>query len=258
MPNIDNGRTQNRDVDWKWWDQRGDQNFVKQKNIFRSDISLQRRMFWDACTHSGYKVEYFETEEEKRDLYYDPVVRWKDSIILPCIFDEHPKIKLLKDYGWFTDDTELGAQILYLSMYKHWETKEILDLQDQSLFRITYFGQNYPSDFRLTEKRLDSVYGVYWICKLAPERLDNFYYITDHGTHFLKRKEHDSVNCEHKQDMNYDKDERIYQHQDLETYLFGKKGESNADSKPFSEEINNDEFESYSQLIMGDIIGDED
>lgn len=258
MANVDNGRTQERDKDWKWWDQRGDQNFVRQDNLFRSDVSLQRRIFWDSCTHSGYKVEYFEAEEEVRDIYYDPITRWKDSIILPCIFDDSKNIKVLKNLGWYSADQEIQPTILYLSMYKHWETKEILDLKDQSLFRISYFGQRTPSDFRLTEKKMDSVYGVYWICKLAPEHLDNFYYVTDHGSHYLKRKEDKEAKCDHQYGEKGEeskRDSRIYQHEDLEAYLFGKKGEEVSDQRPYDKEeftSNNQEIKTYSQLIMED------
>lgn len=234
---------------------KGEQNFVRDPNMFRSDISLQRRLFIDACLHSGYKVEYFEAEQEKRDFYRDPVVRWKEAVILPCIFEDFPKPKILKELGWFTPDQETQSQILYLPMYKSWETKEILDLKDQSLFRITYFGQNYPADFRLMEKRQDTFYGVYWIVRLAPEHLDNFYYITDHGSHYLKRKKNPenevSEHKEHKEESKVDK--RVYQNEDLEAYLFGKSSEQLSDNRPFSDEMNNkDEWKSYSQLIMED------
>lgn len=256
MPNVDNGSVQSRDTDWRWWDQRGDQNFIRDKNKFRDDIDLQRRIFIDACRNNGYKVEYFEAEKEERDIYYDPVVsRWKQSIILPCIFDDSKNIKILKNLGWFAADQEIQPSILYLPMYKQWETKEILDLQDQSLFRISYFGQNYPADFRLSEKKMDSVYGVYWICKLAPEHLDNFYYVTDHGSHYLKRKKDDSTKCDHKKIEGNQDDKRIYQNKDLEAYLFGKKGEEVSDQRPYSGDIitsSNHEEKTYSQLIMED------
>ena len=242
------------DTEWRWWEHVGDQNLIKQNNLFRSDVDLQRRIFIDACLHSGFKVEYFEAVKEKRDIYQDPVTEWKQSAILPCIIDEHPKIQLLKSYGWYEADQEIQGQILYLSIYRNWETKEILDLQDQSLFRIHYFGQNFPSDFRLVSKRMDSVYGVYWICRIAPEHLDNFYYVTDHGTHFLKKKSDNTVNCEHKEKEDTSIDKRVYQHEDLEAYLFGKEGLPAIDNMPYKDEVNNGtrEFKSYSQLIMED------
>ena len=253
MPNVDNGLVQNRETGWGY--ELEDQNLIRQKNLFRCDISLQRRLFYDACLHSGYKVEYFEAEREQRDLYYDTTVLWKESIILPCIFDDTKNIKILKNLGWFAADQEIQPNILYLPMYKKWETKEILDLQDQSLFRINYFGQNYPVDFRLSEKRRDSVYGIYWICKLAPEYLDNFYYITDHGSHYLKRKKDNTSSCEHKKSEEYKQDNRRYQNEDLEAYLFGKKGEKVSDQRPYEIQdltSNNQEGKTYEQLIMED------
>ena len=38
------------------------------------------------------------------------------------------------------------------------------------------------------DKKMDSIYGVYWVCKLAPERLDHFYVVNEKGRHFLKLK----------------------------------------------------------------------
>jgi hypothetical protein len=253
MANVDNGHVQYRDVDWNY--KLEDQNVVRQKNLFRVDVSLQRRIFWDACTHSGYKVEYFEPIEEHRDLYQDPTVEsWKASVIVPCILDEHPKVKVLKEFGWFSEgDSELQAQLIYVPMYSNWETKEIFHVKDQSIFRMTYFGQNYPSDFRLTDKRMDSVYGNYWILKVSPEHMDNFYYVTDHGSHYLKRKKDDeTVKCEHKENPEQQRDMRIYQNEDLEKYLFGKKGEGITDSTPLGKEITWDSADTYSQLIMRD------
>ena len=255
MANVDNGSVQNRDTDWRWWSQRGDQNFIKDENMFRADIDLQRRIFIDGALHSGYKVEYFATREEIRDGYYDPITTWEESVILPCFFEDFPKPKILKSYGWFQADQETQSQLLYLPMYRNWETKEILDIKDQSLFRVTYFGQNTPADFRLVEKRFDSFYGVYQICRLAPEHLDNFYYVTDHGSHYLKRKK-DSKSSEHESHKEETKkDRRIYQNEDIETYLFGKKGEDVSDQRILPKEeitTNNQEEKTYSQLIMED------
>ena len=116
MSNVDNGSVQYRDTEWGFNIE--DQNVVRQDNIFRSDIDLQRRLFWDACTHSGFKVEMFEPVNEKRDLYQDPTIEsWKSSVILPCILDEHPKVKVLKDLGWFSEgDSELQSQLIYFSI----------------------------------------------------------------------------------------------------------------------------------------------
>ena len=54
---------------------------------------------------------------------------------------------------------------------------------------LYYFGGINTADFRVTDKKMDSVYGVYWVCKLAPERMNDFTMIELNGEHFLKRSE---------------------------------------------------------------------
>lgn len=240
---------QNNDKDWNYKIER--QHIVPHPNIYSLDHDLNRRMANEACAHSGYKVQYFEAIEES-DFYQDKVVTWKDAVVMDCIFDENPKVKILKELGWYNHDSEIQGQIIYLPMYKGLNglSKDIFSVKDQSLIRVSYFGQNYPVDFRITEKRMDSTYGIFWICKLAPESLDNFEYITSHGSHFLKRRDDAPEECVHDTTEDKDKDERVFQNEDQEKYLINKEVEPVSESRPKYSDIKYDERLSYSQLIM--------
>lgn len=185
------------------------QHVVKNPIIFNHDIDLQRRMFWEAAQSTGVLVDFYNCVSDKSDFNNDPNIKWDDRVILPVIFDDAPKVKIIKELGWYTEDDE-RPMLAYLPIYKDWTTKELLRLHEQSLMRIYYYGQSIPSEFRVMDKRLDSIYGVYWICKLAPERLDKFVLVEESGRHFLKldiRNEEKDTDYDKGTDNRYEHDE---------------------------------------------------
>lgn len=164
------------------------QHSVHNPVIINEDIELQRRMFWESALHTGITVDFYNCKFEQQDFNQDLNLMWDDAIRLPVIFDDAPKVKVLKNLGWYTDDDE-RPELVYLPMYKDWMTKELLDVKENSIIRLYYFGGISTADFRVTDKKMDSVYGVYWVCKLAPERMNDFTMIELNGEHFLKRSE---------------------------------------------------------------------
>lgn len=184
------------------------QHVVSNPTIFSRDIDIQRRMFLEAAISTGVIVDFYRCISDISDFYNDPNCRWEEPVKLPVIFDDHPKVKTLKALGWFTEDED-RPMLLYLPMYKDWTTKDLLDVRENSLIRIHYFGQNIPAEFRITEKKMDSVYGVHWACKISPERLNEFYLIEENGRHFIKRKLRE-YDCAH--DAVEDDDNRRYVH----------------------------------------------
>lgn len=183
------------------------QHVVNNPVIFNKDIDLQRRMFWEAAQSTGILVEFYNCVYDDSDFNNDPNNLWEDKIILPIIFDDHPKVKVIKELGWFTEDDE-RPMLAYLPIYKDWTTKELLHLREQSLMRVFYYGNDMPAEFRVTDKKMDSLYGVYWVCKLAPERINEFYFVQEGGRHFLKLKTRDDEASggtgEFTSDMTYD------------------------------------------------------
>lgn len=164
------------------------QHSVHNPVIINEDIELQRRMFWESALHTGITVDFYNCKFEQQDFNQDLNLMWDDAIRLPVIFDDAPKVKVLKNLGWYTEDDE-RPELVYLPMYKDWMTKELLDVKENSIIRLYYFGGISTADFRVTDKKMDSVYGVYWVCKLAPERTNDFTMIELNGEHFLKRSE---------------------------------------------------------------------
>lgn len=172
------------------------QHSVHNPVIINEDIELQRRMFWESALHTGITVDFYNCKFEQQDFNQDLNLMWDDAIRLPVIFDDAPKVKVLKNLGWYTEDDE-RPELVYLPMYKDWMTKELLDVKENSIIRLYYFGGISTADFRVTDKKMDSVYGVYWVCKLAPERMNDFTMIELNGEHFLKRSEARSRHTEY-------------------------------------------------------------
>lgn len=201
------------DKTYRWPIER--QHQVNNPYIWRHDLDHLRRQFWEAAQSTSLTVDYYACISDKDDWNNDPNVRWAEPILLPVIFDDSPRVKILKNFGFYSEDDERPT-LLYLPMYIDWMTKDLLDVRENSLIRVHYFGQNIPAEFRITDKRMDSVYGIFWVCKLAPERFNQFYLVQEHGRHFLKLGRRDSdVRCEHEyMDEGKDKDTRTFEHDD--------------------------------------------
>lgn len=171
------------------------------------DIKLQRRVVWDAFCHSGISCDYYPCLEDNKDLYNDPTCVWGDKISVDVTFDDNPKIKVLKDLGWYNEDEEIRSPILYMPIYENYEEETLLTVKNNSLVRVNYFGRNEPAEFRITETRMDSIYGIHWICKLAPEKIRLFETELKNGSYYLKRNEDTSASnelslgCSHEEEI---------------------------------------------------------
>lgn len=182
---ADKDSTKQQGLAWRYPLQR--QHEVNNPIIVNEDIDLQRRMFWEAAISTGIVVDFYRCKVDVSDFYQDPHLEYDEPIRVPIIFDDHPKVKILKMYGWFTEDED-HPTMAYLPMYSDWNTKELLDVRENSLMRISYYGQPRQADFRIMDKKMDSLYGVYWVCKLAPEMSNEFTLVNNHGEHFLQKE----------------------------------------------------------------------
>ena len=201
------------------------QHIVEGPRSFNSDISLVRRMTWEAMSQVGITITFYRCSYDVSDFYQDPACSWDSGIPLNAIFEDNPKVKLLKDLGWYNEDEEIRAPIIYLPMYSNWVTKEILDVKANSLVEIHYFGQATPAKFRITERKMDSVYGCYYVCKLAPERMDNFELVLKEGLYYLKKDDTRPEVCadvvQAREDATvegFEPDKRVYNHSAIDDY----------------------------------------
>lgn len=210
------------DRDWSYSIE--SQHTVANTRVIGRDIDLMRRIVWEAMMGVGITVRYFKCRSSQSDFYQDPDCQWDDAINVDAIFEDNPKIKLLKELGWYHEDDE-RLQLIYLPIYRNWVEKEVFDVKENSLIQVHYFGQTEPAEFRITERKLDSVYGCYYICKLAPERLNNFVMIQQDGSSYLKRRDRPD-DCSHVIESNeavalnggVAEDKRVFVHTDYDDY----------------------------------------
>jgi hypothetical protein len=160
--------------------------WIRLANIITKDYDLVRGQFSEAAEHVGIPVIFYECSSDSSDLYNDPINKYKNPVRLHVILDEQPKTKILKELGWFTEDTDIKPILMYLPIYKNTHGG-LLKIDSNCLVEIEYVGiGNKKSKFRVTDKKLDSVYGNYWVCKVVPERLEQFEVDDTDGYEYLK------------------------------------------------------------------------
>jgi len=238
--------------------------------IIGQDSDIVRRMFWESSKAVGSTAIYHELAEVRKDIYNDPTTKYCAPIVLEVLFDENPKVKMLRDFGWFNEDEEIRPLIVYLPIYRD-DQRNLLNVQEHALLELVYMGVNKTAWFRITAKRLDSLYGNYWICKCAPERKIVFIHNPKDGYDYLSLDRDVSIkeDVKVKEDIkeeNYVQD--IGYVEDLEEAGIvsgsndefdgffnsnidsNSKEDSNIDSNS-KEDDDEDGGDSYSNLIMG-------
>lgn len=153
--------------------------------IVGSDSDIIRRMFLEASEAMGCTALYHELKvKTSRDLYNDPTSLYEEPLVLEVLFDENPKVKMMKSLGWYNEDEEIRPLLIYLPIYKN-QQRDLINVMEECLVEIVYFGINKTAIFKISSKRLDSLYGNYWVCKCVPERKVQFTYDPSDGYDFL-------------------------------------------------------------------------
>ncbi len=152
--------------------------------IIQPDSDIVRKIFLEASEAVGCTAIYREVKLTTKDLYNDPTNHYEDPIVLEVLFDENPKVKVMKSYGWYNEDEEIRPLLIYLPIYKNIH-RELLNVMEESIIEIVYAGVEKRALFKISAKRLDSLFGNYWICKCVPERRVCFHYNPEDGFEFL-------------------------------------------------------------------------
>lgn len=152
--------------------------------IIGPDSDIVRRMFLEASETMGCTALFYELITDEKDFYKDTINLYKQPLKLEVIFDDNPKVKMLKNLGWYNEDEEIRPLLIYLPIYKNQE-KDLLNVRENCIVEILYFGVDKTGKFRISAKRLDSLYGNYWVCKCVPERIESFTPDTIDGYEYL-------------------------------------------------------------------------
>lgn len=140
-------------------------------NILEDSKDLLRLQFKEGTEHTGVKAKYYEVLTEEKNIYNDYLVRYKKAIELYVIPDESPKINVLKSLGWYVEEDEFKPFLVYFSLWAG-ETDYVLNVIENSLIEFNLLGGvNGNAKFLISKKQMDSLYGVYWVCKCVPYRV---------------------------------------------------------------------------------------
>ena len=236
----------------------------REQRVIGHDLDILRRQVWESMCHHGMTAEFFEIVSESSDFYNDPHVVWKDAVALNVIFEEVPKVKTLKNLGWYNEDEDIRPPIIYLPIYSDWESKEVLNVKSNSLIKVRYFGMDTTADFRIMDTQLDSVYGCYWVCKLAPERMVQFEKVLEDGNYYLKKNKYldeygitdtelSKDECGVHEESFKEADPKVPYGEEMLERINKDYGHVGAKSSDFNSYPKKDEmFDDYSDMVMGD------
>lgn len=136
------------------------------------DSTIFRQFFEEMAFLRGIEVDYIYPVDEEVSIHGQIFPEFSSVYKLNIVFESSPKVKTLKNYGWFSEDKENKPYIVYLPYNTpHIQTKARLKLypigsgKDGKWFEITDIAEaiEYPDTY---------------VCKIAPvfitekERLD--------------------------------------------------------------------------------------
>ena len=104
-------------IDTNWRYNLEPQHLTNNPKIFGTDIELLRRMAFESMFSTGISVDFYQCTSDKSDFYNDPDCTWDNAVKIGANFEDNPRIKLLKDLGWYNEDEEIRPQILYLLIF---------------------------------------------------------------------------------------------------------------------------------------------
>lgn len=131
--------------------------------LLSPDIKLHRRYFKEMCKMLGINVLYKSLKKGKKWTNYGEVnANYNDSILIGCIFNEHPDQQTLKKIGWVTE-LEENASIIHIPY-------DTPDIQVGCLFYIpSGIDEGKARLFRCTKIANIMVYPASIACEIIPE-----------------------------------------------------------------------------------------
>ena len=134
--------------------------------LINKDIKLHRKYFEQMTKMLGINCIYQEPLPGKDyDMHGHLSTKYKEGVIVGCIFQDHPDQKTLKKMGWVTELQE-GSSIIHVPY-------DLSGIQVGALFTIPSGIDNAPPRvFRVISIQNIMVYPASIACEIAPEYFD--------------------------------------------------------------------------------------
>lgn len=130
--------------------------------LTNEDSMLFREFFKEMAMLRGISVDYIYPVDEDVSIHGQIFPEFSSIFNVNIIFDSVPKIKTLKNYGWFSEDKDDKPYIAYFP----YDTPHI-----QTKARIKLYPIGSEKDgkwFEITDIHESFEYPDAYICKLAP------------------------------------------------------------------------------------------
>lgn len=130
--------------------------------LTQQDSTLFRKFFKEMAKLRGISVKYIYPVDEDVTIYAEIKPKFSSIFNLDIIFETLPKVKTLKNYGWFSENDENKPYIAYLP----YDTPHI---QTKSRIQIPTIGNEKEGKwFEITDIQQALEFPDTYICKLAP------------------------------------------------------------------------------------------
>ena len=131
-------------------------------NLVQDDILLCRARYDEALQMQGvpctYQYPHLATTNEQGESVVDS---YSDFIQTHIFFDNNPKVKTLKRFGWVVENSEDLPMLIHCSF-------NLENVQKDSIFRIAGHYANIPDRiFRVTEITYDLQVPDHLVCKVC-------------------------------------------------------------------------------------------
>lgn len=131
------------------------------------ELALQRKMFEEAAFSGGTTVKYQSVCARSLTDISDELYKWAEPVEMDIIYDERPKISLLKRMNWYSEDPDIQPKIMYIPSV--WKGKTV-NVRRGDL--VTVSNPINPTDehiFQISQVATELI-DIMFICNVVPYR----------------------------------------------------------------------------------------
>lgn len=126
------------------------------------DSMLFRQFFVEMAKLRGITIDYIYPVDEDKTIHGQIISKFSSPITLDIIFENNPKIKTLKNYGWVSESKDDKPYVAYLPYNTPY-------IQTKSRIKINPIGSDKKGKwFEITDIHESIEFPDAYICKLAP------------------------------------------------------------------------------------------
>ncbi len=130
--------------------------------LTQEDSTLFRQFFKEMAKLRGLPIEYIYPVDEETSIHGQIFPEFSSIVDLDIIFENNPKVKTLKNYGWVSEDSSDKPYIAYFPF----DTPYI---QTKARMRLKPIGSDKPGKwFEITDIQHAIEFPDAYICRLAP------------------------------------------------------------------------------------------